>query len=292
VAPTKVRRADLAGSWYPARESDCRKAIEGFMDPSLSCPGARGEAVGGIVPHAGWVFSGKIACNVIKCLDAQDGPDTCILFGRHLHKGSANFIMTEGRWDTPLGELAIDSDLAAELAGEFEFTIETTSRYDGDNTIEVQLPFLKYFYPDIKIVPMGLPPHSGSLEIAKKAIEISRRMGRKAVVLGSTDLTHYGDNYGFMPRGVGEEAVEWVAKINDKRAIDLMMKMDEHAVLDASFKERNICCPGAVATAIVAARELGAVQAEQMIYGTSYDVRPDSSFVGYVGIVFIAKYAG
>jgi AmmeMemoRadiSam system protein B len=288
----KVRRADLAGSWYPARGSDCRKAIEGFMDASLSCPGNGGKVVGGIVPHAGWMFSGKIACNVIKCLHGQDGPETCILFGRHLHTGSANFIMTEGRWDTPLGELAIDSDLATELAGEFVFSIETSSQYDDDNTIEVQLPFLRYFYPDIKIVPMGLPPHSDSLEIAKKAIEISRRMGRKTVVLGSTDLTHYGYDYGFMPRGAGEEAVRWVTQINDKRAINLMVKMDEHAIMYASFKDRNICCPGAVAAAIVAARELGAVQAQQMIYGTSYDVRQDSSFVGYAGIVFTGSYAG
>lgn len=282
----KVRRADLAGSWYPGRGMDCRKTIEEFMDTAVSCPDTLGEVVGGIVPHAGWVFSGKMACNVIKCLRVQDGPDTCIVLGRHLHEGSANFIMTEGLWDTPLGELTIDSDVANELVSEFSFTIETPSRYDADNTIEVQLPFLKYRFPHIKIVPMGLPPRPASLEIAKRVVEISRRLGRKTVVLGSTDLTHYGYNYGYMPRGTGEEAVKWVTTVNDRRAIDLMVNMDEHGVLDASFKDHNICCPGAVAAAIVAAKELGAVKAKQLVYGTSYDVRPDSSFVGYAGIVF------
>ncbi len=281
----KVRRSDLAGTWYPGEASDCRKTIEGFMDPTLPCPDT-GEVVGGIAPHAGWAFSGKIACNVIKCLNVQDGPDTCIIFGRHLHKTSDNFIMTEGRWSTPLGELTIDTELATELAGKFPFTVETTSRYEHDNTIEIQLPFIKYCFPTVKVVPMGLPPHPVSLEIAKKSVEISRRTGRKTVVLGSTDLTHYGYNYGFMPKGVGVEAVEWVRKVNDKRAVDLMVNMDEKAVMDESFKNHNVCCPGAAASAIVAARELGAIRAKQMMYRTSYDVRPDSSFVGYVGIVF------
>ena len=286
----EVRQADLAGSWYPGRGSDCINAIEGFMDPAISCPDTRGEVVGGIVPHAGWVFSGKIACNVIKCLHVQDGPDTCIILGRHLHEGSPSFIMTEGLWETPLGGLSIDSDIATELSREFSLTIETASRYEDDNTIEVQLPFLKYYFPDIKIVPMGLPPHPDSLKIAKRVVELSRQMGRKIVVIGSTDLTHYGYDYGFMPRGAGEEAVEWVTQVNDKRAIDLMVNMDEHTVLNASFKDHNVCCPGAVAAAIVAAKELGAVKAKQLVYGTSYDVRPDSSFVGYVGIVFECEY--
>ena len=282
----KVRRADLAGTWYPGGASECRKTIEGFMDPGLSCPDTGGNIVGGIVPHAGWFFSGKIACNVIKCLHVQDGPDTCIIFGRHLHKASDNFIMTQGRWETPLGELTIDSELAAELAGEFSFTVETTSRYEPDNTIELQLPIIKYCFPAMKVVPIGLPPHPDSLKIAKKSVEISKRMGRKTVVIGSTDLTHYGYNYGYTPKGAGDEAVEWVKNINDKRAVDLMLGMDEKALMDESVKHHNVCCPGAAAAAIVAARELGAVKAKQMIYRTSYDVRPDSSFVGYVGIVF------
>lgn len=282
----KVRRADLAGSWYPGEESHCSRTIEGFLDSELLCPDTWGDIVGGIVPHAGWVFSGEIACNVIKCLSVQDGADTCIIFGRHLHSRSDNIIMKKGQWATPLGNLEVDCDLATQLTAEFPFDVETTSRYDDDNTIEVQLPFIKHFFPEIKIVPIGLPPNSVSLKIAKRAVEISKEMGRKAIVLGSTDLTHYGYNYGYMPKGTGKKAVEWVKNVNDKRAVDLMVRMDENEVIDESFESHNICCPGAVATAIVAAKELGAVEAKQMIYSTSYDVRPDSSFVGYVGIVF------
>jgi len=282
----KTRGADLAGSWYPEGESDCRRTIERFLDSELLCPDTWGDIVGGIVPHAGWVFSGKIACKVIQCLSVKDGADTCIIFGRHLHSASDNIIMKEGQWATPLGELEVDVDLAAQLAAEFLFDVETTSRYDHDNTVEVQLPFIKYFFPEIRIVPIGLPPNPASLDIAKRAVEISKGMGRKTIVLGSTDLTHYGPSYGYTPKGSGEEAVEWVKTVNDRRAVDLMVAMDENAVIDESFESHNICCSGAVAAAIAAIKELGAVRAKEMIYSSSYDLRPDNSFVGYVGIVF------
>lgn len=280
-----VRNADFAGTWYPGNESDCRRAIEEFLEAGLSCP-YEGNAVGGIVPHAGWFYSGKIACNVIKCLNDLGDPDTCIIFGRHLHPGSGNFIMEKGSWATPLGELEIDAELAKKLSAEFSFTVETTSRYESDNTIELQLPFIKYFFPAIKIVPVGVPPSLGSLDLARRAAEISKNLGRKTIVLGSTDLTHYGYNYGFAPEGMGEDAVEWVKNTNDKRVVDLMLEMDGEGVIRESLKSHNACCSGAVGAAIAATKELGAKRAEKIVYYTSYDIRPDNSFVGYVGIVF------
>jgi AmmeMemoRadiSam system protein B len=281
-----VRNADFAGSWYPGNESDCRRAIEEFSLASLPCPGNAESGVGGIVPHAGWFFSGRIACNVFKCLSYAEEPDICLIFGRHLHPGSPNFIMKQGRWKTPLGELEIDEDLSTRLASEFSFAVETVSHYEPDNTIELQLPFVKYFFPRSKIVPVGLPPKKNSLEIAKRAAEISKAIGRKVMVVGSTDLTHYGYNYGFTPEGVGEKAVRWVKDSNDQRVVDRMVAMDGEGVIHESLKNHNACCSGAAGGAIAAAKELGAVRAEKILYATSYDVRPDSSFVGYVGIVF------
>lgn len=283
----EVRRADFAGSWYPGGEKDCRDIIDEFLDESLPCPGTDERVVGGIVPHAGWFFSGKIACNVIKCLNSKSEPDTCLIFGRHLHPGSDNFIMKKGLWETPLGELEIDSELAENLTDEFSFTIETASSYGQDNTIELQLPFLKYFFPGIKIVPVGVPPKHSSLDIGRRAVEISKGMGRRTIVLGSTDLTHYGFNYGFNPKGSGENAVRWVKEVNDKRVVDLMLKMDGEGVINESLRSKNACCSGAVGAAIAAAEELGAKKGEKIVYSTSYDIRPDSSFVGYVGVIFL-----
>jgi AmmeMemoRadiSam system protein B len=286
VVLVKVRRSDFAGSWYPGTESECRRFIEGFSGPRLPAASDTERPVGGIVPHAGWYYSGKIACNVIKALSYNGEPDTCIIFGRHLHPGSDNYIMTEGRWATPLGELEIDADLAKRLAAEFSFTVETTTRYDQDNTIELQLPFIKYFFPKTRIVPIGLPPRSESLSIAIRAAEISKILDRTVRVVGSTDLTHYGHNYGLTPKGVGKDAVEWVKNVNDKQSVDLMVAMDEEGVIRETLKNHNACCPGAASAAIAAAKALGAKRGEKVEYFTSYDVRADSSFVGYVGVVF------
>ena len=282
----ETRRADFAGAWYPGNESDCQRAIEEFVTSGLPCPAGMGDVVGGIVPHAGWLYSGRIACNVIQCLDRQVKPDTCIIFGRHLHPESSNYIMKEGQWETPLGALKIDSVLADKVAEEFSFTIETATRYDQDNTIELQLPFIKYFFPQTMIVPIGAPPSVNSLSIARKTAELAKEMGRTSIVLGSTDLTHYGYNYGFTPKGTGEDAIEWVKNENDKRAVDLMVDMDEQGVIKDALENHNACCSGAAGAAIAAAKELGANKGSKIIYSTSYDIRPDSSFVGYVGIVF------
>jgi AmmeMemoRadiSam system protein B len=113
-------------------------------------------------------------------------------------------------------------------------------------------------------------------------------LGRNIFVLGSTDLTHYGYNYGFMPKGDGKDAVEWVKHTNDRHVVDLMLDLDGEGVIHEALKNQNACCSGAAGAAIVTAKELGAKRGEKIEYTTSYDIRPDSSFVGYVGIVFQA----
>jgi hypothetical protein len=128
----------------------------------------------------------------------------------------------------------------------------------------------------------------GSLRIGERAVEICCELGRKTLVLGSTDLTHYGYNYGYAPKGVGKAAVDWVRNENDKRLVDRILRMDAEEVIRESLTNHNACCSGAVATAIVAAKKLGARQAQKLLYATSYDVRPDNSFVGYVGVVFLS----
>lgn len=194
--------------------------------------------------------------------------------------------MAEGAWQTPLGHVKIDSEVAEVLLSEFSFTVETPATHDPDNTVELQLPFIKYFLPDAEIVPLGLPPSPLSLEIGRRAAEICLEKGRNTLALGSTDLTHYGYNYGFMPKGAGEDAVNWVKKVNDRKIVDLMKGMADDELIQEALKNSNACCSGAAGAAISAARELGAKTGKVIEYSTSYDVRPDSSFVGYVGIVF------
>ena len=281
-----IRKPDFAGSWYPGDESECLKEIKNFSKGCIPCPSGEQEILGGIVPHAGWYYSGQIAFNVIKCMKNSIIPDVFVIFGRHLHPGSANFIMKEGAWDTPLGNLNIADDLAKELINDFKFTVETPSRHEQDNTIELQLPFIKYLFPEVRILPIGVPPSSASIKIGERIAEIGERSGKKIYILGSTDLTHYGYNYGYTPKGTGREAIAWVKGQNDRKMIDLIVNMDARGVIDESLLNSNACCSGAVAAAVSAARGLGAQKGLELVYRTSYDIRPSDSFVGYAGVLF------
>ncbi len=282
----KVRKSIFSGSWYPGDASVCEKEIKGFLKEYKTETFSERTLTGGIVPHAGWYFSGSIACNVIHCLDDEKSPDVFVIFGMHLHSGSPTYIMTDGAWETPFGPIEIETALASELSEKFTFEIETADRFTQDNTIELQLPFIKYFFKDAKIVPIGAPPTKSSLEIGETVADISSRLGLEIKIIGSTDLTHYGPNYGFTSHGRGPSAVDWVRNENDRRVIDAMLAMDPEKVIKEAMVNQNACCSGAAATAISAAKQLGAGQAETIAYATSYDKSPGDSFVGYVGIVF------
>ena len=122
--------------------------------------------------------------------------------------------------------------------------------------------------------------------MGKTVVDLSKRLGLQVKVIGSTDLTHYGPNYGFMSHGRGASAVAWVQNENDRRVIDAMLTMDPEKVIKEATANQNACCSGAAATAIAAAKALGAKQAETIAYAPSHDKSPGDSFVGYVGIVF------
>ena len=281
----EVRRSVFAGSWYPAKASDCELEIKGFLEEGQSLTPPDRKLVAGIVPHAGWYFSGSIACNVIHCLKAGPPPDVVVVYGMHLHPDSACCMMAEGAWETPFGDIMVDERLAAELAGKFAFKIETPHSFNRDNTIELQLPFIKFFFEDAKILAMGVPPNNSSLDIGRAVAALSLQLGLTIKVIGSTDLTHYGSNYGFVSKGSGKQAVDWVRNENDRRVINAMLELDAAKVIAEARANQNACCAGAAATAIETAKNLGADSANELVYATSYDKSPGDSFVGYVGIV-------
>jgi AmmeMemoRadiSam system protein B len=204
----------------------------------------------------------------------------------HLHPGSNRYIMTEGSWETPFGPIAIETALAAEVATRYSFQVETAERFTQDNTIELQLPFIKYLYPNAAVVPIGAPPEPTSIALGKTVAEQAARLGLRMKVIGSTDLTHYGYNYGFVSKGTGASAVRWVRNENDRRIIDFMLALEPDKVIAEGLASQNACCSGAAAAALAAGKQLGATRAEELQYATSYDKSPGDSFVGYVGIVF------
>ncbi len=282
-----LRKAVFAGSWYPADASSCESKIHQFLDEGRTLAHTIANPVGGIVPHAGWFFSGSIACNVIHRLaKTTPPPDVVVVFGMHLRPASPNYIMPEGQWETPFGPLAVDTALAGELTRRWRFQLETPSRYQQDNTIELQMPFIRYFFKEARVVAMGVPPTAETLALADSVVTIARELDLTIAVVGSTDLTHYGPNYGFTSKGRGAKAAQWVRSENDRRVIAAMAGMDPQAVIREGLEHDNACCAGAAAAAIAAGKALGAQHAEELVYATSYDKHPGDSFVGYVGMLY------
>lgn len=281
-----TRKAVFAGSWYPRSAAACEREIKEFLTQTLPPDGDDKPWLGGVVPHAGWYYSGQIACNVIHRLKGDTPTDLVVIFGMHLHPGSSNHMMAEGAWETPFGDLPVADDLARHLKERFVFQEETPQRFVQDNTIELQLPFVKYLLDPDQVLAVGVPPVRESLEIGRAVADWAQEKGRRLKVIGSTDLTHYGNNYGYAPHGTGEKAVEWVRKKNDRRLIEALLAMTPEKVIDEGLTHQNACCAGAAATAVAAVQKMGASRSKELAYATSYDKSPGDSFVGYVGVVF------
>ena len=282
------KKMHFAGSWYPASAQECETAIKEFVKEGQGA--LTGNFTGGIVPHAGWYFSGSIACRVIASLQSgekTDGKtDTIILFGAHMHVQSEPFILSHGALETPFGDIEVDSELTELIGDAISIRKRPPLTFPDENTLELQYPFIRYFFPNSKIVVMGIAPSSFAAVIGNMTVSEALKLSRKVRIIGSTDMSHYGPNFGFSPAGTGEKAVEWVRNTNDRSAINAMLAMDEEEIIKQGLTNHNMCCPGAAAATAVAAKKLGATQGIELGYASSYDKSASSSFVGYAGVLY------
>jgi len=280
----------FAGTWYPAAADACKTQIHKFLSEK-SGP-ATGDFAAGIVPHAGWAYSGSIACRTIASLvpsketSGHTCVDTIVLFGAHMHKQSEPFVMTQGAIETPLGDIAVDGELVDALADSISIRRRSPQKFVDENTLELQYPFIKYFFPDAKIVVCGVAPSFFAPIIGTTAVDTANALQRQIRVIGSTDMTHYGAAFGFTPAGTGKEAVEWVKTKNDAAAIEAMKSMDDKAIVEQGLTHHNMCCPGAAAATAAAAKKMGASRAHLLDYATSFDTNPSDAFVGYTGLLY------
>ena len=282
----QTTRQPYARQFYPG---DCREQIEHFLN-DYKVPKEPAKAVGGIVPHAGWVFSGAVAAKVFKCISVKTVPDTFILLGAvHTWKPSGNSIYSRGAWSTPLGNVQIDERVAEALLDVLgEDIIEAPEAHEGEHSLEVQVPFIKYLCPEAKIVPIAIPPDENAHITGRIIGEAVSGMGKKIVVVGTTDLTHYGDTYGFTPYGYGEEAKKRM-KESDSRIIELALQLKSIAIRKEAQRSHNACGSGAMAATVAAVEAMGAEKGYLLEYTTSHDVMPEGEFemaVGYAGILF------
>ena len=271
-----IRKRALNAGWYPKNPEDVKKTLEGWeKDISLK------QGIAAIVPHAGWYFSGNLAFKTFGAL--RRDIDLMVVLGGHLAADSSLLIATEDEFEVPGGTMKNDPSLVAAIRKSFK----ASEDWDVDNGVEVQLPIIRYFWPDTNLVALRVPPSHVAVELGEMLFHWALDSGRTVGVIGSTDLTHYGTNYGFSPHGNGKEAVEWVEKNNDAEIIREMINMNSGKALTHALTHRSACSIGAALTSMGYARQAGVRKGVLTGYLNSYRVQPGASFVGYAGIVYV-----
>ena len=284
-----VRQPYVSESFYPGRADECRAQLEACLSAPRADVGLPEHPVGGVVPHAGWVFSGPTAGRVFAALAERAQPDVVVVCGAvHDWRVTGPCAATEGEWATPLGPAAIDADLARAVVACGTVTDDPRA-HAREHAIEVLVPFLVHCFPNVPFVPVAVPPTDAAVAVGHDIAAAARDLGRRVLVLGSADMTHYGDRFDMTDQGTGESAHRWVTEQNDPRLIELICAMHAEQVVPEARAHRNTCGAGAVAATVAAAADLGATQGVLVHYTTSHDVRPQGEpdeFVGYAGIVF------
>ncbi|MBI9103430.1 MAG: AmmeMemoRadiSam system protein B [Spirochaetales bacterium] len=272
----KVRKRALSSGWYPIHESEVDKYLKGWGITGSEL----GTARAAVIPHAGWYYSGKIAAHTISHMEKN--LDTIIVAGGHLPPGADIHMADEGGFQVPGGVLECDKELSTFIKQEFHVKSDIYT----DNTVEIQLPLVYNHWPNCKILWLRLPPDIVVADLADRLYQRGVDSGRKIAVIGSTDLTHYGDSYGFSPAGYGKKGLEWVKNGNDHRIIEAMVNLDIDRTLQLGNEEKAACSVGGASFAVAWALKCGIEKGRCLDYYTSYDIQPADSFVGYAGILY------
>ena len=280
-----MRPSFLAGTWYPATRAACQADIERHAaDLRLE----QGAWRGAVVPHAGWRYSGHAMVHTLATLAAAR-PETelIVVFGSHRGPEGPDTIFCAEAWDTPLGPFKVPQALAEGLRARLHLKEEPVSPRHADNGVEVLLPMMRHLWPHAELLMLGIPAAPRALTMGSEVADACRRAGRQPVFVGSTDLTHYGPRYDFLPHGNAAAAVQWVRDVNDVGFIDAIQRGDPLGALQHGCVERSACCPGAAAAALSAAQRFGSIgRVHQVEHTLSYDVAPDENYVGYAGLLF------
>jgi len=272
-------------SFYPG---DLKRQVEDFLS-GFEPPDEPVDLVGGVVPHAGWMFSGRVAAKVWRTLAERRRPRSVILFGAvHNPSVEVNAIYPEGSWETPLGDVEVDAELAALILNAVSaLAAADPDAHRGEHSIEVQMPFIKALLPGVKVVPIAVSPHHQPVQLGDLIAHATK--GLPVIAVGSSDLTHYGeDRFAFAPRGTGPAAHEWM-KSNDQRVILLAERLLAEEIPPEVAAHHNACGPGALAAVTAFARARGSEGGIVLEHTTSHEVVPEASFtagVGYAGMVF------
>ncbi|TEU04540.1 MAG: AmmeMemoRadiSam system protein B [Candidatus Aminicenantes bacterium] len=263
------RKPAVGGSFYPGREDALKEMVAGMVDPESE----KEKAVCVVSPHAGFEYSGPVAGAVFSSVEL---PDKFVILGpSHRPIQSRVAIMKEGVWETPLGNVKVESSLAELIMSHSQLIEEDEIAHVHEHSLEVQLPFIQYFKQDVTIVPVCLSYHISFEELEDLGKSIARGIkdfDQDVLIVASTDMSHYVD--------------QSVAKEKDFLAIERILELDARGLYDIVEQENiSMCGFQPTTSAVVASKELGAEKASLIKYQTSGDRTGNySEVVGYAGI--------
>jgi len=273
MGTTILRHPAFAGRFYPGDPDDLRTEAQGYLSQSTSSNRTPTKAIGCIAPHAGYMYSGHVAGAVFSQVEI---PRLCVvLCPNHTGMGRALAIMSEGSWETPLGEVPIDAEFALALQQRFPALHNDPAAHRAEHAAEVELPFLQLKQPNLRIVPIALG--TGQFEVLEQlglalAHAIAGR-GDPVLIVASSDMNHYESDV--------------VTRAKDHHAIERILTMDARGLFDVVTQQNiSMCGFGPAVVMLTAARQLGAKSAQLVKYATSGDVSGDREMVvGYAGVV-------
>lgn len=264
------RRPFVAGQFYPGKKKELLEELNSLFS---ACADAKKiDAIGAVVPHAGYIYSGRIAAEVYAKIKPKK--TYVILCPNHTSYG-ARFAVTSEAWLTPLGRVEIDREFLDELISSTELIEEDSTAHLSEHAIEVHLPFIQKTAPVAKIVPICVK--SAGFQVLKEAADaITRSVEKRAkevIIIASSDMTHY--------------ECRDVVKAKDNKAIQKILGLDAKGLIEV-VEKNNITMCGYVPAAIMlmCVQAIGARKAKLLKYADSGDVTGEIfSVVGYAGIV-------
>jgi MEMO1 family protein len=264
-----IRHPAVAGRFYPRDPDDLRADLESYLSPARETI----SAVGCVVPHAGYVYSGHVAGAVYARLDL---PRRCVLMcPNHTGMGHPLAIVSTGAWETPLGQVSIDTPLALALKQRFPLLREDIEAHRAEHGAEVQLPFLQVRNPDCTFVPIALGTSRYEVLQALGVViaDAVLALGEPVLLIASSDLNHYEN--------------DTITRVKDQKAIERILVMDARGLFDVVINEEiSMCGFGPTVAMLTAVQRLGATGTELVRYATSGDVSGDRErVVGYAGIL-------
>jgi len=270
---TAVRPPAVAGRFYPANAQRLRAEVETFITPTAAAAvEPRIHALGCVVPHAGYVYSGRVAGAVFRRLEMPRR--FVILCPNHTGMGEPLAIMSEGAWQTPLGQAAIDGELSAGMKARMPLLSEDQQAHRCEHALEVQLPFLQVLAPGFQFVPITVGTSNFEVlrALGMAIAAVTAEAGEPLLVIASSDMNHYESDS--------------VTRSKDRRAIDRLLALDPRGLYDIVHEaDISMCGYGPATVMLTAARQLGATRAELVSYATSGDVSGERDMVvGYAGI--------